>query len=575
MASPLRLHYIDLLSEARQGRSRKIIGREAELRQLLRTLGRRGKNNLLVAGPPGVGKTSLIEGAAAAFLQDGSPTLRTIPMIRLETAQLAAILRQAPKLSLLGRIRNALASLPPAVVVIDEFGALLNERIADPWDLEEIFAPFFHRRTLRLLGTLTEEEYRATVQGRSRLEKQFDVLHLIEPSTNVCEQILAAAAPRLATRYRLTISPAVLVRAVDLARQLPSGRALPDRALELADEACALCAQSGKPMLREADLRAVVSERSGIPPLGSLRDASGTLRRLDQTLRAAIRGQDQAVSAVAEKVRNGWLGLRNPSRPIGTFLFLGPSGVGKTECAKVVSREVYGSESALVRIDCTEFQEPHTVQRLLGAPPGYVGHETGGQLTNPIAARAFSLILFDELEKADQAVYDTLLHLLDDGRLTDGRGHTVDFTKTIIIATSNLGSLLISEACARGVDVSEPDFLRAKVLPLLLRRFRPEFLNRFDAIVVFRTLSPAVLADIAALELRKLEARFKHLHVQFRVSSEVLKAKVAELADPRFGARPLKRFLETVCERLAAETLLARPTEGRVHSAPPAHATSS
>ncbi|TSC64699.1 MAG: ATPases with chaperone activity, ATP-binding subunit [Parcubacteria group bacterium Gr01-1014_106] len=520
---------------------------------LARAVSRRERNNVFVSGAPGVGKSSLLHGLASRIAATGAAVPR-LPMLRIESRQLIDIVRQkTPQTAM--RVQRAFASLPPAIVVVDDFGRVIRESSRDPWALDDMLRPFTERRDLRLVGAVTPQDEQDVLETFPHLAKAFDVLRLSEPPRDDLVHIVQEALARCERLYRIVHHPTLAHTIVERSHEYPSDRALPDRALHLLDEACAHVRLQNEHRLTEDAIRAVIAERTGMPAVPAGEAGRAHLQRLDDTLHASIRGQGHAVTVVSDIVRRGWLGLRNPYRPIGSFLFLGPSGVGKTECAKVLAREVYGSDSALIRLDLSEYQEPHTVQRLLGAPPGYIGYDAGGQLTRPITARPFSLLLLDELEKADPSILDVFLQLLDDGRLTDGQGKTVDFTRAIVIATSNLAHRDIMKAVAAGEDVGSPAFLTQTLRPLLLQHLRPEFVNRFDAILVFRPLDAMTLADIGMLELQKLEMRFQQYGIRFTVSPDTLRAKAQELADPQFGARPLKRYLETLCERIVAERL--------------------
>lgn len=458
---------------------------------------------------------------------------------------------------MLPRTRTALTSLPSAVVWIDDADEMLELCRTHSGLLESLFRPFFERQNLRLILTVNDQALAECEEDLPELRRYFETLPLLEPTLDHCEEIIRGRAAQYEQTYGIRMhseSPQAIVR---LAMQLPSPRALPDRAFRLLNEACAECRMSGRPILTAEEIHTVVADRVGGPSRRLARPEMTVLQKLPDTLRERVRGQTHATTLVADIIRRGWLGLRNPSRPIGSFLFLGPSGVGKTECAKALSDLVYGNSHAFVRLDMSEFAEEHTRQRLIGAPPGYVGHEAGGQLTNPIAERPFSLILLDEMEKAHSSLWDLFLQVLDDGRLTDGKGHTVDFTKTILIATSNLCTQRILEATMQGEDVTSEQFLSTHLMPFLLRQFRAEFLNRFDAIVVFRPLTTETLLEIARMELQKIEARVASHQIRFSVSDAQLQETVRRFADPRFGARPLKRFLEQTCERLVSAQLLS------------------
>ena len=531
-------------------------GRGKEIKKIARTFERQSQSNLIISGKRGIGKTALVSGFVQAVV-DGSTAHRTaLPYLLVDTTSFTAALRDGQKQEeFLAHAYAAFNSLPPSVVVIDEADQLLAA-CPEPWQFEQLFQPFFTGNR-HLVLIVTDDGWETIRSTYKNSLKFFDQLAISELSHKTCRTILVDHVPRLAEHYRLQIDEAAIDAIVEQLPHLPqSTQAVPRVAISLFDEACALAALQQESVMRAEHVMQLGAERQGLPALSRVTMQRHNIAQLPQRLRAKVKGQNHAIDIVAPLIQRGWLGLANPARPIGSFLFLGPSGVGKTELAKAVAQEVFGSEKSFVRLDMSEFGEAHTVQRLLGAPPGYVGHEAGGQLTNPIAARPFSLVLLDEIEKAHPSVFDIFLQVLDDGRLTDGQGQTVDFTKTVIIATSNIGVGTLLEAYGDGQDVISDEFVKAALLPQLLKRFRPEFLNRFDALCAFAPLSPADLLDIGRLEIAKLQRRFTRHNVAIELPDEILAKKIAEIYDPRFGARPLKRFIEQTCETAVTEYLM-------------------
>lgn len=555
MAAPLpKLRLTDLVYDATHVGRLPLRGRRQELRHIGRTLQRREQSNLVVSGQRGIGKTALLYGFVAAATAGAFPALRPLPYLRLDTTGVAALLRdQHQPAEMMAHIVAAFTSLPPSVLIIDEADTLLS-LCEEPWQFEQLLQPFLRAARHLVLSVVNDSWENFAARQRNSL-KHFDHLALTELSRGSCRRVLLDHAQRLATQYKIVMEEDVIDTLMEHLPHLPrEWGASPRAIISLFDEACAACTLQQHTVLTSEHIDRLGSERQGLPAMGDTAPRRWAV--LTTRLRQAIRGQDHVINAVAPLIVRGRLGLANPNRPIGSFLFLGPSGVGKTELAKTIAREVFGSGQAFVRIDMSEFSEPHTVQRLLGAPPGYVGHEAGGQLTNPVEARPFSLVLLDEIEKAHPSIFDIFLQVLDDGRLTDGRGQTVDFTKTIIMATSNIGVPAILAAAGRGHAVTDPDFIKVVLMPQLLEHFRPEFLNRFDALSVFAPLSPADLLAIAHLEIAKLQQRFARHNVTIELSDEVLRQKITELYDPRFGARPLKRFIEQTCETAVGQYLL-------------------
>jgi len=342
-----------------------------------------------------------------------------------------------------------------------------------------------------------------------------------------------------------------LVERFSVLGQLPSG------AVAILDESLALGRNKKRSLISEEEIYRVVSDKINIP-LNQLQVSDKELlKTMEQDLNKRVIGQKPAIAAITSTIQRAKLGLKNPNRPLGSFLLLGPSGVGKTETAKLVAERVFGRKENFVRIDMSEFGEAHTVARLLGAPAGYVGFDAGGGLTNAVKEQPYSLVLLDEIEKAHPKIFDIFLQILDDGRLTSGQGETIDFTQTIIMATSNVGVADIIAGFTQGDDITSEIFIRTKLMPALSESFRLEFLNRFDAILVFNPLSEENLLEVAKLEIKKIEVRAAKHNIKFKIDPNVLANKIKDLSDPRFGARPVKRFIETTCEDLITKKLLS------------------
>lgn len=551
-----RLRLYDLLYEAHHSSDFPVRGRDRELAHIARVLRRGTQTNLILTGRSGVGKSTLLTGFAKHIAETQGAGLRPVPFLELDTAALAARLRDTQRRDdVVAHTAAAFATLPASVVVIDEADELAAA-VEQPWQLAELFKTFITKRDRHLVLCLREEVLQRLQETGVSFLKYFDVLSLNEVSEEVCRTIIEDHVSRIAGRYQLSFERDVLSFVVESSRQMPHSHAWPLSTLHLLDETAASCVLRERAVVTRDDVRFVLSQRLGMPAPDLGPDGRQRLQQLPQRISTLVRGQDHAVEKVTTTIQRAWLGLKNPQRPLASFLFLGPSGVGKTELAKAIARDVYGSDRAFIRIDMSEFGEQHNVARLLGAPPGYVGYEAGGQLTSPVLQQPFSLVLLDEIEKAHPSVFDIFLQVFDDGRLTDGHGTVVDFTKTIIMATSNIGIETILAAAESGNDVAEPAFLKEQMMPLLQQYFRTEFLNRFEGIIVFNPLSPEVLLDIAHLEIQKIEERLSSHHVRIEISEEALRQKIAELYNPRFGARPLKRFIEQVCEGAVAERLL-------------------
>jgi len=369
--------------------------------------------------------------------------------------------------------------------------------------------------------------------------------------------ILRRALERITKAPGLTVSDDIIDLVLSLAGRFPTLGQLPTSGIKILDESLTLALARNSQTVSEEDVYKVVSDKTGVPLTQLKTSDKELLNNLEKELGAKIVGQRQPLFKITSTIKRARLGLRNPDRPLGSFLCLGPSGVGKTETAKLVAEKVFGEKESFIRIDMSEFTQAHTVARLVGAPAGYVGFDEGGGLTNAVKNSPYSLVLLDEIEKAHPKIFDIFLQILDDGRLTSGQGETVDFTQTIIMATSNLGINEIIGGFNGQADLNSESFIRGKLMPELAKAFRLEFLNRFDAILVFNPLTEKDLLEVAKLEVKKIEARVARHKVKFRIDPVVLTAKIGQLSDPRLGARPIKRFVETVCENLITQKLLA------------------
>jgi ATP-dependent Clp protease ATP-binding subunit ClpC len=548
--------FYDLQREAQRKTIGDVVCRDIELLRLGRTVRRQYNNNALIRGVPGIGKSALLEGFCYRLALGKIPGFlaNEYTPIKLEASELRRFSASAEGLS---QIIGGFKSLPAkTIVIIDDIHLAIGTESDKSSALEQIIQNLLQRPDVSVLAAITENAYQKLLSDSQNFLKLFEQIELKETDIAQTAEITAALGPAFAKEYGIGIGSAAALTAAQLSRKMQSGASQPLRAIHFLDESLAYAKINGHEELSIADIRHVFSEKTGIPDETLSGNDREFLNGLGQTLRAKVIGQDYAVEAVADVIQRSRMGLRNPHRPYGSFLFLGTSGVGKTELAKTLAQVVYGSERSFTRIDMSEFGEAHTVQRLLGAPPGYIGFESGGQLTNAVQERPYSLILLDEIEKANAKIFDIFLQVFDDGRLTDGRGQTAQFTNSILIATSNLGVAEIMQGFENGENLNSPEFISEKLMPVLLRRFNPEFLNRFDAIIVFEPLGTEELLKIAQLEIKKIEQRVAEHDIHFDISPEILRTKIIEVADPRMGARPIKRFVEQTCERLIAMKLL-------------------
>ena len=603
----------DLTEMAREGKLDPVIGREDEIETTIEILSRRTKNNPVLIGDPGVGKTAIVEGIAQRIVNDEVPeTLGGKRVLALDLSGIVAGTQYRGQFE--ERLRKVIDEIRDSsedqIVFIDELHTVVGAGAAEgSMDASNMLKPALARGELHCIGATTINEYRKNIEKDAALERRFQPVLVGEPSVDDAIEILRGLKDRYEAHHGVKIGEEAIVAAAELSDRYISERFLPDKAIDLVDQAAARVrlrsktkpqdtkaleddvrrlrrekdqaiaaedfekAQGLKGRLQELqdrlgafkggrqpvaavtaeDIAEVVSRATGIPVSQLTQEERERLLRLEQQLHERVVGQEEAVDAVAEAIRRARAGLSDPNRPIGSFLFLGPTGVGKTELARTLAEALFGEEAAMVRVDMSEFQERHTVSRLVGAPPGYVGYEEAGQLTENVRRRPYSVLLLDEIEKAHPDVFNILLQILDDGRLTDSQGRTVDFKQTVIVMTSNLGAERIQAHARRNEAFEE---LKEDMEQILKRSLRPEFINRIDEVIVFRALTREQTSDIAALLLERTERRLRAQDVEVEFTDEAVKLLADEGFDPEFGARPLRRTIQRRVDNPLSRMLL-------------------
>ena len=565
----------DLTELAAAGRIDPVVGRGDEIKRAVQILSRRTKNNPVLVGEPGVGKTAVAEGLAMKVaLGDAPEELRRKRIVSLDIPAMLAGTKYRGDFE--ERVKSVLKDVKRAgdvILFIDELHTIIGAGSAEgAIDAANILKPALGRGEIQIIGATTPEEYRRHIEKDAALERRFQPIKVSEPDREHTIEMLRSLRTGLEKHHGVAISDEAITAAYELSVRYINDRFLPDKAIDLLDEAAASLhvATSGMSRkgvtVRDSDVAQVVSMWTNIPVTGLDKDETEKLRTLEEQLKKRVIGQDEAVSAVAKAIRRSRVGLRDPGRPVGSFLFLGPTGVGKTELCRALAATVYGDEQAMVRLDMSEYMEKHSVSRLIGSPPGYVGYEDGGQLTEQVRRKPWSVVLFDEIEKAHEDVWGILLQIMDDGRLTDSTGRVVDFSNTVIVMTSNIGAKAITDNRTPlgfgGAGERSDEEMRRMVMEELKSTFKPEFLNRVDETIVFRRLSPENMISITQSLLTGVKDRFQALGLTLVVPEETAKWLARAGHDDKFGARPLRRTVQHSIEDAAAELLL----EGRAKS---------
>ena len=557
----------DLTEMAAAGRIDPVVGRGNEIRRAIQILSRRSKNNPVLVGEPGVGKTAVAEGLALCVSRGQAPAeLRDKRIVSLDIPALLAGTKYRGDFE--ERVKSVLRDVKRAgdvILFIDELHTIIGAGSAEgAIDAANILKPALGRGEVQIIGATTPEEYRRHIEKDAALERRFQPVKVTEPGREQTMEMLQSLRPALEKHHRVSLDEEALSAAYELSVRYINDRFLPDKAIDLLDEAAAAVHVEGGRQVTAADVSQVVSLWTEIPLRSLDEGESQRLQGLEEQLKQRIIGQDEAVGAVARAIRRSRVGLKDPRRPVGSFLFLGPTGVGKTELCRALAATVYGDENAMIRLDMSEYMEKHSVSRLIGSPPGYVGYEDGGQLTEKVRRKPWSVVLFDEIEKAHEDVWSILLQIMDDGHLTDATGRRVDFSNTVIVMTSNIGAKTITEnRPALGFADSgrrDEEDMNQKVMAELRATFRPEFLNRVDETIVFHRLSEEHLCAITQTLLEQVKQRFQALGITLLVPEDTARWLASRGHDDKFGARPLRRTVQHCIEDAAAEQLL----EGKI-----------
>ncbi len=546
--SVIKIYTTDLTEKAKAGKLDPVVARDTEITRVMEILIRRTKNNPVLVGEAGVGKTAIAEGLAQKIVSGNAPEpLKDKKILILDLSLLVAGAKHRGEFEerLNKLIKEIKAAAGQIILFIDEFHTIIGAGGGEgSLDASNILKPSLARGELQAIGATTVKEYRQYIEKDAAFERRFQKVLVPEPSNEDAIKMLEAIKPKYESYHKAQIRPEAIEAAVVLSQRYISDRFLPDKAIDVIDESCSrITLKNTTPReVTVETVKEVISEWSGVPIASLTQDETNILTKLEDLIHKKLIDQEPAVKAVAEAIRRNRAGLKNPKRPVGSFIFMGPTGVGKTQLAKTLAEVMFGADDKMIRIDMSEYMEKNATARMIGAPPGYVGYEEGGQLTEAVRKKPYSVILFDEIEKAHKEVFNIFLQILDDGRLTDNKGRTIDFKNTIIICTSNIGTELIQKT-----NVNDPNLSKV-LLGELQKTFRPEFINRFDDIVSFRALSPQDMKGIVDVMIKDTMELLKEQKITIAISDPA-KERLAKLGfDPVFGARPLRRIMQKLIE---------------------------
>jgi ATP-dependent Clp protease ATP-binding subunit ClpC len=563
----------DLTAQARNGELDPVVGRQVEIERVIQILSRRKQNNQILIGEPGVGKSAIVEGLALRIESGEASTLQGRRIVSLDIASMVAGTTYRGQFEeRIKTVINELHKHPEIILFVDEIHTIMGAGNAQgSLDAANILKPALARGEVQCVGATTISEYRKTIEKDGALERRFQKVQVQPTSAEETYTVLTRLSEVYGTFHKVQYTEEALRACVKLTDRYITDRFFPDKAIDAMDEAGAYKRQTtteadSTPLITESDIAFVVSRMSGVPVQRVAQAETQQLRQMAAVLQQRVIGQDKAINTIVKAIQRSRMGLRDPKKPIGTFFLLGPTGVGKTHLAQCLAEEMFGNRDAIIRFDMSEYIEKHTVSLLVGAPPGYIAHEDGGKLTEAVRRKPYSIVLFDEIEKAHPDIFNVLLQVMDEGRLTDRQGHIVDFKNTIIIMTSNVGTRQLSEfGGGIGFDAGEIDEKQSErtLTKALNRTFPPEFVNRLDNIVVFNPLNRESLAQILSLELYPLKLRLEVMGYELEVTEETQEKLLQESLDRKFGARPLKRAIQTWIEDPITDLLLSGEIENK------------